>query len=236
MEVTNDNTSHCFTIDGLLVNPQLNTISSHGSSTRIEPQVMQVLLCLARFPGDVLTRDYLINEVWKGVVPNDEGLSQAIWKLRTALGDSSKDSRIIQTVRKKGYRLIMPVIRVESQKEIQVTNPVLLENRAWKSAKWGVALFVCCVSLYVLFTSIPTEEPFTPIEERQFTIAGSDDTLSITMKVLSDNGYGSVPDDYIDSLLVDALIDIRNQQSKMDSLGLKDKINKVSIKRSLPIK
>ena len=88
--------------------PDRNLITAGEEQVHLEPKVMEVLLCLARHQGEVVKRDELIDRVWNTVV-TDEVLSRAISLLRTCLKDNTKTPVYIQTVPKKGYRLIHPV-------------------------------------------------------------------------------------------------------------------------------
>ncbi len=78
-------------------------------SVRIEPKAMQVLVYLAQHAGEVVEKETVVKEVWEGAFVTDEVLTNAIWELRKALGDDSKSARFIQTVPRKGYRLIANV-------------------------------------------------------------------------------------------------------------------------------
>ena len=78
-------------------------------SVRIEPKAMQVLVYLAQHAGEVVEKETVVKEVWEGAFVTDEVLTNAIWELRKALGDDSKSARFIQTVPRKGYRLIAAV-------------------------------------------------------------------------------------------------------------------------------
>ena len=73
---------------------------------------MSVLVCLARHATGVVTKERLLEEVW-GDSPyvGDDVISHAIWELRKALGDSARDPAYIQTVPRKGYRLIAEILR-----------------------------------------------------------------------------------------------------------------------------
>jgi len=79
---------------------------------RLEPKAVEVLAHLARTPGEVVGREELLAAVWPGVVVGDDALTQAIIKLRKALGDDAHSPRYIETVSKRGYRLIAPVATV----------------------------------------------------------------------------------------------------------------------------
>lgn len=75
---------------------------------RLEPKTMEVLVALARNSGRVVTREQLLEEVWPGVVVGDAALTQAVIKLRKALGDTAQAPTFIETIPKRGYRLLLP--------------------------------------------------------------------------------------------------------------------------------
>lgn len=70
---------------------------------------MRLLLLLARNGGQPVTKDEIISEIWDGLAVTDDVLSQAVSKLRRALGDDRKTPKYIETVWKSGYRCIAPV-------------------------------------------------------------------------------------------------------------------------------
>lgn len=76
-----------------------------GASS-LEPRVFDLLLTLVERPGLTASRDHLIETVWGDVEGSDEALSQAVAKLRRALGDDARAPRFIETVPKLGYRWI----------------------------------------------------------------------------------------------------------------------------------
>src|ERR1041384_8425270 len=92
-----------------IVEPDLNQLSARGRSVKVEPKTMAVLLCLAPRPGQVVGREELLSQVWPGVVVGDDSLTQVIIRLRKALGDDPEQPTYVQTVTKKGYRLVAPV-------------------------------------------------------------------------------------------------------------------------------
>src|SRR5213596_602662 len=93
------------------VEPDLNQRSTQGRAVKIEPKAMAVLLHLANRPGQVVDREALLSQVWPGVVVGDDSLTQVVIKLRKTLGDDPDRPTYIQTVTKKGYRLVAPVLR-----------------------------------------------------------------------------------------------------------------------------
>ncbi len=102
-------TEPLFWIGPAIVEPPLHQIRLGGRTHKLEPRVMRVLLCLAARPGHPVTRDDLLDAVWTDALPNDEGLTQAVCKLRKAFGDRATHATVIETIPKVGYRLIAPV-------------------------------------------------------------------------------------------------------------------------------
>ncbi|MGH9805768.1 MAG: winged helix-turn-helix domain-containing tetratricopeptide repeat protein [Terriglobia bacterium] len=86
-----------------------NELGRAGDTVRIEPKAMEVLMVLADHAGRAVSREQLLAAVWPGVVVGDEALTQSIIKLRRALGDNPRSPSYIETISKRGYRLIAPV-------------------------------------------------------------------------------------------------------------------------------
>src|SRR4051812_41857491 len=92
-----------------LVEPALNQLSGAGRTVKLEPKAMALLCHLAQQPGQVVSRDALLSAIWPGVVVGDDSLTQAVIKLRKALGDVAESPAYIQTIPKRGYRLVAKV-------------------------------------------------------------------------------------------------------------------------------
>ena len=99
-----------FRILDRLVRPGLNRIVTPQSTIQLEPKVMRVLLCLAGRPGEVVTKEQLFHEVWEGAFVTEDVLTRAIGELRRIFEDDAARPRVIETIRKSGYRLIAPVV------------------------------------------------------------------------------------------------------------------------------
>ena len=89
--------------------PNLNQIERDGDVVRLEPKAAAMLGLLARRAGEPVSRQELLDTVWAGVVVSDDALTQVVIKLRKALGDSPRDPKYIETIPKRGYRLVAPV-------------------------------------------------------------------------------------------------------------------------------
>jgi DNA-binding winged helix-turn-helix (wHTH) protein/TolB-like protein/Tfp pilus assembly protein PilF len=110
-----------------MVEPDLNQLSAPGKAVKVEPKAMAVLLHLASRPGQVVSREALLFDVWPGVVVGDDSLTQVIIKLRKALGDDPDRPTYIQTVTKRGYRLVATVLPPAETRSIP-------RRRAWTMA------------------------------------------------------------------------------------------------------
>jgi adenylate cyclase len=120
--------------------PDLNQLSAAGQTVKVEPKTMAVLLCLASRAGQVVSRETLLAEAWPGVIVGDDSLTQVIIKLRKALEDDPDRPAYIQTVTKRGYRLVASVSQA-------VENRAFPVSRRFGSAYWiaggcGLALLL----------------------------------------------------------------------------------------------
>jgi TolB-like protein/DNA-binding winged helix-turn-helix (wHTH) protein len=94
-------------------------LSGVGRKIQLTVQPLQVLLVLLEHPGELVTREELVNRVWPAgtFVDFDHSLNKAVNKLRDALGDSADAPRFIETLPRRGYRIIAPVVH---QPELEV--------------------------------------------------------------------------------------------------------------------
>jgi Tol biopolymer transport system component/DNA-binding winged helix-turn-helix (wHTH) protein len=109
-----------FRIGRRLVQPELNTIVVAGRPVRVEPKVMEVLVYLARRPGEVVQRETLIRDLWGDTFVTDAALTRCIAELRKLFDDDVRDPRVIQTIAKSGYRLIAEVESAGDAEQPQV--------------------------------------------------------------------------------------------------------------------
>ena len=89
--------------------PDRGLLRDGEEEQHVEPLPMDVLVVLASHPGEVVSPDLLIDEVWDGRPVTDEVITRCISVLRRSLGDDARNPTYIETVQKRGYRLKMPV-------------------------------------------------------------------------------------------------------------------------------
>jgi TolB-like protein/DNA-binding winged helix-turn-helix (wHTH) protein/Tfp pilus assembly protein PilF len=101
----NANTAQRLRVGEWLVDPGTNEIARGGERVRLEPKVVDLLVAFAVRAGQVVSREELLSQVWRGVIVGDDVLTQGVIKLRKALGEPEH----IQTIPKRGYRLVASV-------------------------------------------------------------------------------------------------------------------------------
>ena len=98
-----------FNLADWYVDTTSNRISSDETEIKLESKVMAVLHHLALHQNKLVTREALEQAVWGDTVVGYDALTRCIAQLRKALNDSSRKPRYIETISKKGYRLIAPI-------------------------------------------------------------------------------------------------------------------------------
>jgi DNA-binding winged helix-turn-helix (wHTH) protein/tetratricopeptide (TPR) repeat protein len=96
-----------FHFDGWTLRARSGEVVRDGNTQRLPQQPLRVLVELLAHPGEVVTRERLVQVLWpKGVVDFDNSLNAVIRKLRAVLGDDSDMPRYIETLPRIGYRFI----------------------------------------------------------------------------------------------------------------------------------
>jgi DNA-binding winged helix-turn-helix (wHTH) protein len=91
------------------IDPAACELRNGGGVVRLRPKVMDLLVAFARNPGRVLSKQCLLDMVWPEVTVGDASLTVAVGELRDALGDHPEQPVYIETIPRRGYRLIAPV-------------------------------------------------------------------------------------------------------------------------------
>ena len=96
-----------------IADPEDDTLTRGAESVKIEPRMMRLLLCLAESSGAVVSQEQLLALVWAGVVVGPASVYQSVSQLRKVLGDTGSPASYIETVARKGYRLVAVARRPE---------------------------------------------------------------------------------------------------------------------------
>ena len=84
-------------------------LTSDGEHTDLPSRAFDLLLYLVERPGELLDKSALLKGVWPTTVVEENNLSQSIFALRRALGDTAQEPRFIVTVPGRGYQFVAPV-------------------------------------------------------------------------------------------------------------------------------
>lgn len=101
-----------FRLGAWIIQPGQNAISRNGTTIRLEPKMVEVLLCLAEHSGETVSKDQLLRRVWPETFVTDDVLTRCISELRKAFADDPKEPHVIQTIPRKGYRLVPHVVPI----------------------------------------------------------------------------------------------------------------------------
>src|SRR5437879_7801684 len=101
---------------------------------------MEVLVCLSQRPGETILKEKLLQTVWPDTFVSDDVLKRSVSELRRVFGDDAHESRVIETIPKRGYRLVAHVQRVNGcvapdiPKQTGTAEPprVRTADREWK--------------------------------------------------------------------------------------------------------
>ena len=102
-----------FRLGDWVVRPIEGTLEGPSGSRHLQPKSMDVLLCLATAGDHIVERDELIDQVWGQTAVTDEPLTRCIHDIRRALDDTRDKPKYIQTVPKRGYRLVAAPIPID---------------------------------------------------------------------------------------------------------------------------
>jgi len=138
---------------------------------RLQQQPFQVLTLLLQRPGSVVTREELQKAVWAAntFVEFDQGLNTAVRKIRRVLGDSAENPRFIETLPRKGYRFIAPVVAGSPEADAPAEAPLWLVRKPILAA-FGIALgLIVALGFWLAWRPRPSPRPFSESRLQQIT-------------------------------------------------------------------
>ncbi len=130
------------------VDPSTNRIGRGEDQVTLEPKVMDVLVYLADRPGRTVSRHELEAAVWTGAVVSYDAVTGAIQKLRKVFDDDPAHPRFIETLSKRGYRLLAPVVRLDAS--FPSTHDRSSDNAPTREHRWRVSAAVAISAIFIL--------------------------------------------------------------------------------------
>ena len=124
----------------------------NGMKVMVGDQPIQILQSLLERPGELVTREQLRQRLWKSdtYVDFDLGLNSAVRKLREALGDSAENPRFVQTLPRRGYRFIAPIVKADDDRQVNDTGSAARMSRPNAVRKWALGTAVLAVAAMTL--------------------------------------------------------------------------------------
>lgn len=156
------------------IHPQLNRIVRGETAVQVEPRIMEVLVVLAGRAGDVVTRAELMETVWADRIVGEEAITRSISELRKVFNDNAQAPHVIQTIRKTGYRLLVPVTYPPEHEIISDPTPAPLlqaadhapqrPSRSWLTSRTalGIGSVLALAVVFNLYRIAPGPNPLEP--------------------------------------------------------------------------
>ena len=143
---------------------QNRLLSRAGTEIPLPPRVLGVLELLLERAGEVVTRQELLDQVWKDAFVTDTSLAEAVSFLRQSLGDDPQAPRYVQTVHRRGYRFLQQLTqpaRPEPVVEAPLRPEPLRPSIARDLAPWSITVACIVLAFTALWQTVrrPAPEP-----------------------------------------------------------------------------
>lgn len=102
-------------------------LRKHGLKLKVQEQPFQVLAMLLARPGELVTREEIRSRLWPQdtFVDFDHALNAAVRRLRDALNENAESPRFVETLPRRGYRFIAPVVKLSIEESVQPETGIL---------------------------------------------------------------------------------------------------------------
>lgn len=166
-----------FVTAGWRVDPAALRLDDGTRRVRVGTRAMAVLCCLCERPGEVVTKEALMQHVWGDQIVTDDVLTVAVYELRKALDDRARAPRFIETIHGRGYRWLAPVGEADGEDGTTLpaapAKPIEISNQ--RPSPWPRAAIAGTAAVAALLASwlfrVKSEESATASSEVLPTIA-----------------------------------------------------------------
>ena len=156
-----------FRLGSWLVEPASGSLSRNDEVIHLAPKVMKLLLFLVRNQGEVVSKEQLMSAVWPDTFVAETALTRSVSELRHSLDDNSSHPVYIETIPKRGYRLLAKAEEYQETTKKSWLVPVVV----------GTTLVVLGILLLVLIGNLwdkkTASEPLQSLVVLPFNSVGS---------------------------------------------------------------
>jgi TolB-like protein len=117
-----------FLFENYCLDADRRELTSGSELIAIGPKVFDLLLYLIENRNQVVTRDDVLQAVWKGRIVSESTLTSHVNAVRKAIGDTGKEQRLIRTVSRKGLRFVGTVREDEHQERAAAVPDIAGQN------------------------------------------------------------------------------------------------------------
>ena len=167
--------------------PDSQMLKKDGAELPLPPRVTGVLEVLLRRPGDVVPRQELMDSVWKDAFVTDTSLAEAVSVLRQTLGDDPQSPSYIQTLHRRGYRWVAPLVErtepsggekgtltLSGEPAAEQVNVAVSPSIGGQLVPWSVAVVCMILAGIAVRQALTTRETTEPVA--RFVVASAPDT------------------------------------------------------------
>jgi len=166
-------------IGDFLLDQQLSTLKKNEVEVVVEPKLLELLLLFCQNPNRIISREEILEQLWQNSIVTDNAINKMVGNLRKLLLDDPKTPQYIQTVPKRGYRLICS-INIISNTPIALTHidsldesntEYLVIKRSQKNYRlhWFVIFCTFLALLATTFILIGNKTAFTISKTQELT-------------------------------------------------------------------
>jgi DNA-binding winged helix-turn-helix (wHTH) protein len=109
--------NNLYEFEGFRIDLSERTLRFKDEPIPLAPKVMETLCVLVENQGRLMTKDDLMNEIWRDTFVEERNLTQNIFTLRKIFKEKRKDSKFIETIPRRGYRFVADFSPLESLQE-----------------------------------------------------------------------------------------------------------------------
>jgi len=155
-------------IGEFLLDRQLSLLKKREEEVAVEPKLLELLLLFCEHPNRIISRDDILEKIWQNSIVTDNAINKMVGNLRKLLRDDPKKPQYIQTVPKRGYRLICLVETLDTIYTESIVQPVATHHTNTKQYwQYWLAFILMLVAAFTLSLLFKTENALSNIHSTQ---------------------------------------------------------------------